>query len=329
MATITGGVGLGGLNFDNLDIGSLPGATVLESSATLYRADAEDDAGVGRHVFTGTGFTYDSLGRLSGGTVTGYQRLTTGDALVVDVTGINVDVPSFLGLGAAHDTPAAWRALLVNGDSITGTALDDVLKGYAGGDSISAGAGSDTIDGGAGANYLRGDDGADSMVGGSGFNDMNGNMGADTVSGGSAGDWVVGGKDNDILGGEGGNDIVYGNLGDDWCDGGDGADLVRGGQGDDVLYGRAGDDWLSGDRGSDTLTGGLGADVFHTFNEAGIDRVVDFNRAEGDRVELDPGTTYTVSQVIDDVVIDMGGGNQMILVGVQMSSLTGAWIFGA
>ena len=62
--------------------------------------------------------------------------------------------------------------------------------------------------------------------------------------------------------------------------------------------------------------------------DAGIDRVLDFNLAEGDRVMLDPGTTFTVSQVGADTVIDMGGGNQMILVGVQMSTLTPGWIFG-
>ncbi len=38
---------------------------------------------------------------------------------------------------------------------------------------------------------------------------------------------------------------------------------------------------------------------------------------------LDPGTHYTMSQVGADTVIDMGTpGNQMILVGVQMSALT-------
>jgi hypothetical protein len=57
--------------------------------------------------------------------------------------------------------------------------------------------------------------------------------------------------------------------------------------------------------------------------------VIDFNRAEGDRVFLDPGTTYTVSQVGADTVIDMGAGNQMILVGVQLSTLAPGWIFGA
>jgi len=62
--------------------------------------------------------------------------------------------------------------------------------------------------------------------------------------------------------------------------------------------------------------------------------VLDFNLAEGDRVMLDPGTTFTLHQVGADTVIDMGPSasgapNQMILVGVQMSTLTGNWIFGA
>ena len=40
-------------------------------------------------------------------------------------------------------------------------------------------------------------------------------------------------------------------------------------------------------------------------------------------------TTYTVAQVGADTVVSMGGGGQVILVGVSMSSLTGSWIFGA
>ena len=44
---------------------------------------------------------------------------------------------------------------------------------------------------------------------------------------------------------------------------------------------------------------------------------------------LDAGTTYTVAQVGADTVINMAGGGQMVLVGVQMCTLTGDWIFGA
>jgi serralysin len=46
-------------------------------------------------------------------------------------------------------------------------------------------------------------------------------------------------------------------------------------------------------------------------------------------VQVDPGTTYTVSQVGADTVIDMGNGDQMILVGVNLSTLGSGWIFGA
>jgi len=56
---------------------------------------------------------------------------------------------------------------------------------------------------------------------------------------------------------------------------------------------------------------------------------MDFHISEGDRVMLDPGTTYTVSQMGADTVIDMGGGHEMILVDVQMSTLTPGWIFEA
>jgi len=111
--------------------------------------------------------------------------------------------------------------------------------------------------------------------------------------------------------------------------GGDGADQVRGGQGDDVVFGGAGADFISDDRGNDTVSGGTGADLFHGSQDAGIDRLVDFSLSDGDRVQLDPGTTYTLSQVGADTVIDMGGGRQMILVGIQMSALPAGWIFGA
>jgi serralysin len=144
----------------------------------------------------------------------------------------------------------------------------------------------------------------------------------------------VGGKNDDLLFGDDGNDIVWGNLGNDTCDGGNGDDQCRGGQGDDSVTGGAGNDFISGDRGNDTVAGGAGADIFHTSQDAGIDKVLDFNLAEGDRVMLDPGTTFTLRQVGADTVIDMGPSsdgapNQMILVGVQMSTLTPGWIFGA
>ena len=203
------------------------------------------------------------------------------------------------------------------------------LAGTGGGQqTIQGGAGADTVTGGGGQTYLRGGAGNDVINGGAGFDDANGNIGNDTIHGNGGDDWSVGGKDNDQLFGDAGADVVWGNLGNDTCDGGDGADQVRGGQGNDSVSGGAGNDYVSGDRGDDTISGGAGADLFHGSQDAGIDRVLDFHQSEGDRVMLDPGTTYTVSQVGSDTVIDMGApGQQMVMVGVQMSGLAPGWIF--
>ena len=214
-------------------------------------------------------------------------------------------------------------------DTIVGTAADEDIQAGAGYDSVTAGAGNDTANGGAGQSYLRGDDGNDSLLGGADFDDLNGNMGNDTISTGAGEDYCVGGKDNDSLSGGADYDLVYGNLGDDTCNGDDGNDIVRGGQGNDVVNGGAGNDFVSGDKGDDTMIGGTGADSFHTFGDAGIDRVIDFSLAQGDRVQFDPGTQFSVAQSGADTVITMTGGGQMILVGISMSSLVGnSWFFG-
>ncbi len=213
-------------------------------------------------------------------------------------------------------------------DILYGNALDNQLSGNNGADTMYAGAGNDTLDGGSGTSYLRGEEGNDSILGGSAFDDIQGNTGNDTESGGGGDDYVVGGKDDDVLFGDAGADLVYGNLGNDTCEGGDGADIVRGGQGDDSVSGGGGNDFVSGDLGADTMMGGLGADSFHSFTGTGSDRVLDFNLAQGDRVQLDPGNTFTVAQVGADTVITLGGVDQVILVGVQMSTLTPGWIFG-
>ncbi len=270
---------------------------------------------------------------------------------VNDGAGKFVELPSLLpGNRFDQITPAdvngdgrtdfiAWRGVFNNaenlrvdtwrdaGTNLTGTTAGEVFMGDTRALTVNAGAGNDVIEGASGQDYQRGEDGDDRIVGGDSFDDTHGNMGNDTVSGGMGDDWTVGGKDNDLLFGEDGNDLVYGNLGADTCEGGAGDDIVRGGQNDDILRGGAGADYMSGDKGDDTISGGAGADDFHSFGDAGIDRVLDFNLAEGDRVRLDVGTTYTVAQVGADTVVSMGGGGQVILVGVSMSALTGSWIF--
>jgi Ca2+-binding RTX toxin-like protein len=312
MALLTAGAA--GINVDTLSIIDLLLGDVQVATATQFVL--KDGAWLEQ--FQGQ-FTYNGAGTLTGGTVTGWQETFQGN-VVFEVSGFSVPVPTFLNWVNTSDNEAVRSTILGGADSIAGSAVADVLRGYAG---------NDTITGGEGQGYLRGDEGDDVLTGGSAFDDINGNMGNDTVSTGAGDDYAVGGKDNDSLSGQAGGDVVWGNLGNDTQDGGDGNDQVRGGQGDDTITGGAGNDFVSGDRGADTIAGGTGADIFHGSQDAGIDRVVDFNLAEGDRVQLDPGTTYTLSQVGADTVLDMGGGHQMILVGVQMSTLASGWVFGA
>ena len=330
--------------FDGSDMGTFQESFL--SDATVTRSPTEEHltfaGGTATMSITGVGLTYDSAGALSGGTVTGLEVTSANGRFVL--AGAHTDGAI---LGQAYhtgDSTLSISSLLSGNDVITvrsttppatdtsftgmGWGGNDLMVGGGSLSTLYGGDGNDTVQaGGAASSYLRGDNGDDSVSGGVGFDDINGNQGNDTAHGNAGNDWVVGGKDNDILFGDAGDDIVWGNLGNDTLDGGDGADQVRGGQGDDIVNGGGGNDYVSGDRGNDTITGGSGADIFHDSQDAGIDRVLDFNLTEGDRVMLDPGTTFTVGQVGADTIIDMGGGNQMILVGVQASSLPAGTIF--
>jgi len=279
-------------------------------------------------MLAGQSYTFDLLGVSSGSGSLADPRLQ-----IVSPTGtiVAADDDSGLGLNAHLEFIAPTTEDYTVRVSAVGVVTGSYTlqgAGLRGSDvTVLGGPAGDVISAIGGANYLRGEAGNDTVTGGTGFDDINGNTGDDSVAGGSGDDWVVGGKDNDVLQGDAGSDIVWGNLGADTQDGGDGADQVRGGQGDDSITGGAGDDFVSGDRGNDTVAGGAGADRLHTWGDAGLDRVLDFNAAEGDRVMLDPGTTYTLAQTGADTVISMTGGAQMVLVGVQLSSLAAGWIY--
>jgi len=349
--TPPGGRGFSGAVIGNMDtahLSHLLGQEII--SATGGRLEISGPAV--SMIASGLNFTYDPNAQLTGGTFENiiFTELNPANGqfiFLANIGGPGVSAAPFAAWVSTDATAVAFATVLAGNDTLSGNGGAGLIRGYDGHDLIGGEGGSDTLYGGLGndtitattlfapsgapllgQNYLRGDEGDDSISGAMGFDDANGNMGNDTVSGGAGDDYSVGGKDNDLLFGDAGADIAWGNLGNDTCDGGDGNDQVRGGQGDDSVAGGAGDDFVSGDRGSDTVSGGAGADLFHGSQDAGIDRVLDFHLSEGDRVQLDPGTTYTLAQLGADTVIDMGGGNQMILVGVQLSTLAPGWIFG-
>jgi Ca2+-binding RTX toxin-like protein len=87
-----------------------------------------------------------------------------------------------------------------------------------------------------------------------------------------------------------GADRIRGTRFDDVINGGGGNDIIKGGAGQDSLIGAGGADLLNGGPGNDILKGGSGADRFR-FDSAlnsntNVDRITDFKRAQGDRIEL-------------------------------------------
>lgn len=157
---------------------------------------------------------------------------------------------------------------------------------------------------------------------GNGGNDtLNGFEGADELRGGADDDLLRGMADNDSLYGDAGADSANGNAGDDIIRGGDGSDSLYGGQGRDTVFGDGGNDLISGDLGNDILWGGEGADRFTARAGGGIDWVVDFSYAQGDRIQLAPGTLYTIASVDGQVFLDLGGGHGIGLVGVNIASI--------
>jgi len=319
------------------DLQQLPGGSefpggIKERTPELYFADFGYG---GAYRLFGEGLTYDELGKFSGGVITGWElEWFPGEARYA-ITGLAVPAVALRDVGGWADvehplddpTYNAAPIVFAGDDSMTGGAGGDRLGGFAGNDVILAGGGADTLAGGEGRDFLRGNAGNDVIAGDADFDDVNGNEGNDTCHGGAGDDWVSGGKDQDLLSGDDGADIVVGNLGNDTCSGDAGNDTVRGGQGDDSVAGGDGNDWLSGDLGIDTLSGGAGADVFYISGGAGFERVLDFNFAEGDRVQIDHGVAYSANQVGADVVISLSGGGRIVLATVAMSSLAGDWIF--
>ena len=196
--------------------------------------------------------------------------------------GLGVDtLVSIEGLqGSAHND-------ILGGDDafnkLLGEAGDDTLTGFGGDDILIGGLGMDTLSGDLGNDDLRGGDGADTLFGWHGF---------DLLQGENGDDRMYGENGNDRLYGDAGLDILDGGSGSDRLFGGADADTLLGGDGNDELFGGDGNDVLDGGLGRDILIGGTGADTF-AFGEGGsarfmgtADRILYFNRAEGDRIDL-------------------------------------------
>lgn len=240
---------------------------------------------------------------------------------------------------------------LINGlggdDTLFGRDGADTLRGGDGADSVDGGKGDDQIFGGdgndrisgfVGNDILAGQAGDDFVQGGGGDDKVHGNGGADKVFGGGGDDKLTGSAGNDTLNGGSGHDQIFGNADNDKLIGDSGNDRLVGLAGDDQLFGGTGADTLKGGEGNDTLSGGANADLFEFESGTGDDVINGFSSAQADKIFLKGfGAAFddfadvqaAASQVGADVVIDLGGGNSLTLVNINLGDLNAAdFLFG-
>ncbi|MFT4556251.1 MAG: Ca2+-binding RTX toxin-like protein [Planctomycetaceae bacterium] len=243
----------------------------------------------------------------------------------------------------------ASLAALMSTVSFSGGAGDDSLDSSAVtlNTVFAGGAGNDTLTGGGGNDNFNGGDGDDSATGGAGNDSLTGAAGDDSFSGDAGDDFLNGNSGDDALFGGDGNDTVLGGRGVDLLDGGDGTDVVngQGGNGDTVAGGGGTGDSLRGDA-SDILfpgpsgsvpgspaTGGGGVSATSltvalpsaggTFNVAVT--------AVG-RIQVTPaaGGAALIDEVfagLDNIVINGGPGNDVVVLGASLASYSGALAF--
>src|SRR5215211_2338309 len=193
-----------------------------------------------------------------------------------------------------------------------GSAGHDDLKGTTGSNNLFSGASDDNVRGMAGNDTLNGGSGNDNMWGGSGN---------DNLSGGTGNDVLVGGFGADRMDGGAGNDVLLSRS--------DAGEMVAAQDGTTQIFAeetaafKAVNDTLTGGRGADTfrfegmvnakdeivakhvnadgtidwvgVTGENGAVHDHWVDGFGNDVIRDFNRAQGDKIEISAHTAEVKS----------------------------------
>jgi Ca2+-binding RTX toxin-like protein len=236
------------------------------------------------------------------------QAIYSNDTAVT--AGINVDMAA----GTVTGDAAVGTDTLRSVEAVVGTNFADtyVATGYATATALNQGS-SGTF------NEFEGMGGND-IITGSGdtriaFNRAAGGVTVDLAAGVASGDASVG--TDTILGG------VARVRGSNFND------TISGDSTNNILEGQGGADRLEGREGNDALTGGAGADTF--VYASGADFVQDFNRAQGDKIDVRVAGIHSLADVqaaiVDPsattgpTVIDFGGGNTLTLNGVAPASL--------
>ncbi|MCW0506499.1 VCBS domain-containing protein, partial [Aeromonas piscicola] len=315
-----------GSNYVQGQIYTVSNRTVINANGVVYDYNGNQIGymrpdGTGRYVYStlaGTGSSTSST--TIANAVAGFALLT-GMGVTVEAIGLGANI-SYNDLKSYDSDGVIMTG--VNANDLAGAILGTSVNNLPGSDRIDGGAGDDILFGDAvhfaGINgegyaaikqYVAGKLSAGSVTDAqvhdyitghaADFDQSSTNDKADVLIGGEGNDILFGQGGNDILDGGAGNDILFGGAGDDMLLGGLGDDQLYGGSGNDTLYGGAGNDTLSGGLGNDILVGGLGNDILKGDAGADIftwqqgdttagaiakDYVVDFSKAEGDKLDL-------------------------------------------
>lgn len=323
----------GGPDTDTVVYSLSPGAVSVDLAAgTGGRSDAAADTYVGVENATGSAFDDYLAGDtgtnvLSGGL--GSDNLVGGaGADVLDGGGGTQDMADYILSGAGVTVS------LVTGSGTGGDAEGDSLADI---EWLRGSAFSDSLTGNGGDNRLSGLAGIDTLVGGAGDDQLIGGAGADVLTGGTGFDTAL--YDNASTG-------VTASLANPSANTGDAAndnhssienlvgspfdDVLTGDSGSNYLVGWGGDDTLNGGGSGDILEGGAGADTFvissvaDTFSLVGsvkaLDRINDFSRGQGDRIDLS-GITHGAGSFIGTGDFTHHAGEVRILVGVTQTAV--------
>ena len=263
------------------------------SLASLSASDFVFDSSTAALTITGTGFRDTLFGgngndSISGGNGSdtlvggnGSDLLRGGDGADRFFGGAGTDTVSYYGTSGAvtvnlqTGTGSGGEA---QGDSFSGI---ENVNGSRGGDSLTGNASDNLLAGYEGNDLLRGDAGADRLIGGTG---------TDTASYyGAATAVTVNLQTGAGTGGDAQGDSFNGieNV-----NGGRAGDTLIGNAVSNLLAGYEGNDTLQGGGGRDFLAGGAGADRFvytaigDSVVGANADRITDFSRAQGDKIDL-------------------------------------------
>ena len=344
----------GGAGADRLDGGAGIDSAIYQSSNEAVTVNISDGTATGGHaegdvilgveriigsVYGDTLIGGDGTDRLDGDGGddileggTGADRLEGGAGMDTAVyRNSNAAVTVNLGNGTLMGGHAEGD-VIINIESIEGSAYDDELTGDNGPNRLEGGDGDDELRGSDGNDQLFGGGGNDLLEGGEDKDLLDGGPGIDTVSyenstisvdvsllfnGASTFNYdygeelidienVIGSDYGDILRGDSGINEIYG---------GGGNDIINGLAGDDRLFGEAGDDQLWGQAGADDMYGGEGVDtVVYWFSDEAVTVNLEDGTAQGGHAEGDVlvGIENLWGSEHDDILTGNDGANRLI-----------------